>query len=81
MQRFAVKSVLYQAFRQWCNDLYLFCWCSRFSDLGMSKRPRKVAFDEEVELAEKRRREEELYEIEEKRECALIRVSYVYNHT
>ena len=52
-----------------------------FDDPKMSKRPRKVAFDEEVELAEKRRREEEMCEIEEKRECALIRVSYVYNHT
>ena len=47
----------------------------------MSKRPRKVAFDEEVDLAEKRRREEELYELEheEKRGCALIRVINVYS--
>ena len=46
----------------------------------MSKRTRKVAFDEEVDLAEKRRKEEELYELEqeEKRGCALIRVSTVY---
>ena len=47
----------------------------------MSKRTRKVAFDEEVDLAEKRRREEELYDLEqeEKRECALIRVTTVYS--
>ena len=38
----------------------------------MSKRARKVAFDEEIELAEKRRREEELYDKQDKRECALI---------
>ena len=40
----------------------------------MSKRTRKVAFDEEVDLAEKRRREEELHELEheEKRGCALF---------
>ena len=46
----------------------------------MSKRTRKVAFDEEVDLAEKRRREEELHELEheEKRGCALFGISTVY---
>ena len=44
----------------------------------MSKRARKVAFDEEVELSEKRRKEEEFYESEEKRECALIGIHVYY---
>ena len=37
----------------------------------MSKRARKVAFDEEVDLADKRRREDQ-YENEERGGCALI---------
>jgi hypothetical protein len=47
----------------------------------MSKRTRKVAFDEEVDLADKRRKEEELHELEheEKGRCALIRVITVYS--
>ena len=66
--------------RLWCNlgsidrDLTQF----RRLDIGMAKRTRKVAFIEEVELAEKRRREEELYEHEEKRRCALIGIITVY---
>ena len=44
----------------------------------MSKRSRKVAFAENVNIADKRRREETEEEREEKSKCALIRALFFF---